>query len=308
MCIFLWKFEHQILPTQCLLSSRIIRPNFTVTCKWCGLQDESFGHLFFQCELAKWSWELLSTWCDWPGINASNHSLHYLFSNKPKDICSKIWHVFIASVMWSIWLSRNELVFNNTRIKQVDFNALIKLRLFKWLEVLKEVNSNVATLWNVNPSGALQLCLMENKSNFWSCLYKKYKLIYASDGSRTRISPVVATAGIGGLIKDYKANTLYIFSGPVSEVDILKVEMQALEYLINLVSQIQLIDSPVCFCSDSTEANSCMKKKWIFGDLKNLFPPSIKVDFLHIPRNFNLEADMLAKQGAKRSSLIGAWI
>lgn len=60
--IFLWKFQHEILPTGTLLVSRTHNPNISQMCGWCHLQEENIDHLFFKCEIAKWAWDLIFEW------------------------------------------------------------------------------------------------------------------------------------------------------------------------------------------------------------------------------------------------------
>ena len=61
---FLWKLEHQVLPTKVLLARRLHNLNSSPYCSWCSTQEESIRHLFLECTLADWCWnEICSMWC-----------------------------------------------------------------------------------------------------------------------------------------------------------------------------------------------------------------------------------------------------
>lgn len=156
--------------------------------------------------------------------------------------------------------------------------------------------------------GCPQTQFMENMDCFWSDLFSRFDFICTSDGSYSQNSHGLARTGIGGVIKDSFGSVRYIFSGPSQANSALKAELEALEFLVRVISSIQKECMNIIFYSDSIEAVNCVRKKWIYEDIQNLFLTSVKATFLQVPREFNTEADVLAKEGAKRLQLIGAWI
>lgn len=67
---FLWRLQWEILPTKSFLNSRLTI--ITKECAWCGTYTESIPHLFWECELARWTWDSkakdgwLALFFDWP--------------------------------------------------------------------------------------------------------------------------------------------------------------------------------------------------------------------------------------------------
>lgn len=64
ICVFMWKFFHDRLPTLPNLKRRkLVHQDITATCKLCDESvDESLGHLFFNCCFAKIIWKCLGDW------------------------------------------------------------------------------------------------------------------------------------------------------------------------------------------------------------------------------------------------------
>lgn len=60
IAIFLWKLSWGILPTSVFLQYRISSVNSI--CQWCNLNAETDKHLFWECELAMWTWAYVQRW------------------------------------------------------------------------------------------------------------------------------------------------------------------------------------------------------------------------------------------------------
>lgn len=50
--LFLWKFQHQLIPTVEFLASRMHGFGLSSVCGWCGLNRETIDHLLFKCEIS----------------------------------------------------------------------------------------------------------------------------------------------------------------------------------------------------------------------------------------------------------------
>ncbi|MCH86305.1 hypothetical protein A2U01_0007160 [Trifolium medium] len=99
-------------------------------CPFCSHHSESKLHLFMHCS---YSW---SVWCKillWLGMSmvmpGDMLSLMYCFTcgmgrDKGKKGLMLVWH----TVMWSIWLARNELIFSNKRYTIDDLVEGIQIK------------------------------------------------------------------------------------------------------------------------------------------------------------------------------------
>lgn len=115
-------------------------------------------------------------------------------------------------------------------------------------------------------------------------------------------------AGIGGVVWDNVGRLKYIFSGPVQVNSAVEAEVEALEYLVAIVHSVSQVRSKILFCSDSIAAVNLFIKRRLYGDLQQLFPMNSDVIFKHVTRDYNIEADRLAKEGSQRAYLLGAWV
>lgn len=114
----------------------------------------------------------------------------------------------VCSTLWSIWLARNEKIFQNVRIKRKDLNHVIILRSFKWVVANGWLEESHVKEWYNNPQGIIstfshKLCL-----EFWKEKIQENEFVAAMDGSWY---PSTGKGGIGGTIKDREKKLLFLF-------------------------------------------------------------------------------------------------
>lgn len=132
--MFLWKVKWGILPTKSLLAKRLKLGDSEKRCKWCDFCEESIDHLFWRCNLAKWGWLYVFKWWNM-GISTymtRNFSLDWLMMLQDDGIVSQIWRIVVGGTCWSIWLTRNDNIFNNIKISKETLELLIFTRISKW--------------------------------------------------------------------------------------------------------------------------------------------------------------------------------
>ena len=133
--IFLWKTRWGALPTKYFLHSRMaaVNPN----CLKCGNKEETLNHLFWGCEAAMWVWTFIAKW--WSLEKnfriLDRFSIENLMFLQGTSVVSKIWHTIVAAAVWSIWLSRNDLVFQSKTTRHPILLHLVFTRISKWGEV-----------------------------------------------------------------------------------------------------------------------------------------------------------------------------
>ncbi|XVF83508.1 hypothetical protein PTKIN_Ptkin16aG0494200 [Pterospermum kingtungense] len=112
-------------------------------CAFCKEEMETVDHLFCHCQF---TWSMWSHWMKvWGVLWCCPKDVGALLSTQqgllPMGMCVKVWMMCFFAGVWSIWLFKNEVVFNNSN---VDLNVLIDhvgLRLAslskaKWPEIL----------------------------------------------------------------------------------------------------------------------------------------------------------------------------
>ena len=109
--IFLWQLCHNALPTRAALLHKGIY--IDPVCPACLLDVEDIEHLFVGCHMVKKTWDLAvgNNWLSSQPLSHLLHSvragLHNLHMARDKDLTK------VAILLWSMWKSRNALIFEN---------------------------------------------------------------------------------------------------------------------------------------------------------------------------------------------------
>lgn len=80
---------------------------------------------------------------------------------------SKAWELVIATSCWTIWLTRNELIFKGENLKREVIEFLLVTRVDKWEKASSIVKCGRDPLWRSNPQGALALYNHRMSNDFW---------------------------------------------------------------------------------------------------------------------------------------------
>ena len=111
-------------------------------CNWPGSKkccfcthEETIKHLFFQCKFARTTWSIIQIASSlYPPTSVANIFGHCLdsISNRFKTLI----RVGAYALLWSLWLCRNDLVFNNKNASplQVIFRCTHSLRTWSMLQ------------------------------------------------------------------------------------------------------------------------------------------------------------------------------
>ncbi|KAI8548175.1 hypothetical protein RHMOL_Rhmol07G0252200 [Rhododendron molle] len=95
------------------------------------------GASFLHCQFSWDVWSLLIDW--WHVCWVCPGSLIDLFSwwkgRGFKNLEKYLWETTFHATIWSVWLARNEIVFNNASWRVEDLGQLIKTRVAMWVKV-----------------------------------------------------------------------------------------------------------------------------------------------------------------------------
>jgi hypothetical protein len=108
------------------------------TCDFCS-HDEMIKYLFFQCNFACSTWSIIQAVS---GLHPPT-SIAYIFRNWVHGIDYKymtLLRVGAMALVWSLWLCRNDKVFNNknSSIMQIIYRCMGTLRLWSQLHRAEE--------------------------------------------------------------------------------------------------------------------------------------------------------------------------
>ncbi|TYH04630.1 hypothetical protein ES288_A08G021800v1 [Gossypium darwinii] len=126
-------------------------------CPWCNRELERADHLFFNCNFIVGFWRRIFNWWDvgWKVVN--NFEEFYLLCFKVKFFgsCKSLWLIAIAASCWSIWVARNDMVFEN---KVLSMDTLIfhsKMMALLWVRVAFDECMFQERLWWFCPNNGI---------------------------------------------------------------------------------------------------------------------------------------------------------
>ncbi|XP_020203066.1 uncharacterized protein LOC109788691 [Cajanus cajan] len=132
--VFAWQLLLRSLPVRQALVRRgvlLIHED----CVFCNNREEDVTHLFLHCDVASSVWYSL---CRWLGFSSClSDSVEgqlltmsgFVAGKKPARVVVTIW----VATVWSLWLHRNKIVFNNGVCDVLEVVESVKYRSWKWL-------------------------------------------------------------------------------------------------------------------------------------------------------------------------------
>jgi len=110
--VFLWYLYKGVTLTKDNLARK--NWNGNVKCSFCNL-SESIQHLFFNCPLAKLVWHIIAVSFNIISPRNFRHIFSHWLGGTDSNLKKIIWNG-IAAMLWAIWLSRNDVVFDKAPI------------------------------------------------------------------------------------------------------------------------------------------------------------------------------------------------
>ncbi|XVF66499.1 hypothetical protein PTKIN_Ptkin10aG0041000 [Pterospermum kingtungense] len=308
---FMWQMLKGRVAVKENLRVRNIGNGLDVHCVLCGRATESISHLFFVCPV---SWGVWSHWCwNW-GIQWVSSSDPWQFFEHwlqllPPNRCDKLWKMSFGAIVWSIWLTRNDCIFQG---KTVGFEQLldtIQVRLIFWARALWPNVQICMTDVFVCPGN---ITIYKEKTRdrprvSWippPIGYVKFNVDGASSGKP-------GPAGIGGVMRIHASEELARFSKSVGIEDSNVAELMAIrEAFLTFIDSPYVYNCALIVESDSKNAvtwvNSPLSAPWrvlnFINHIECLKRKLRKWEVVHIFREANQVADQLAKEGVSRTS------
>lgn len=309
--LFLWKLEAGALPINDDLHTRL-GGEFFKECPRCRGIPETINHIFWTSLEAKSIWNMVANWwaLDFSQRSKLGNSLKETLSIFKGKIISTVWKTSISAILWSIWLRRNNLIFNNFLELVNSTVDMVKFRSFKWSKAELNFPEEIYNLWQVNPLGATML---HSKHGLFQDLVRWNAEFHAyTDGSWAFLNSE-HKAGIGGCIPDRNQNLLFIFSGPSMATSPREAERDAIFFAFKAFSSQRTVQGRLQIRTDClTLVNDFQRQRAGNGKLHDhaawvelINNPNIKVCFS--PRDSLLSAHELAAQGVRRARILQAW-
>ncbi|GKU92974.1 hypothetical protein SLEP1_g6623 [Rubroshorea leprosula] len=121
-------------------------------CVMCEAEEEDSDHLFLKCRLVKWLWKACAAW--W-GINVrlDNNcwdTFEKLGEGNKDSRIREGWDCIWNAMVWSMWLARNQKIFQQSEQKKEKLLELIQLRAFLWIKARKPDSALLLLLPTLN--------------------------------------------------------------------------------------------------------------------------------------------------------------
>lgn len=135
--IFSWlALQGRVATRSVLARKNMIQEGQLPLCPLCSLVEETSEHLFLHC-LSSWHiWSIIMQW--WQLVWVCPPSLADLaswwFGNSFRNLERYIWEVTFFATLWSMWLARNDLIFNNVIRSASEVGELVKTRVAMWMK------------------------------------------------------------------------------------------------------------------------------------------------------------------------------
>ena len=151
---FLWTFLLDRIPTKVNLAKRwLLGMDDPKRCVFCELEVESAAHLFLHCDLVSKVWRKVMRWLNFNFITPPNLFIHtFCWSRevRPKKLRRGAWLIWHA-VVWVLWRTRNNRIFNNKIIWVKEMVEQIKVLSWQWSMSRLKIATYLFYEWCWNP-------------------------------------------------------------------------------------------------------------------------------------------------------------
>ncbi|GLT35683.1 hypothetical protein SLA2020_101140 [Shorea laevis] len=134
---FNWQAMYDRIPS-CfnLFKCGVLHDSNTINCVFCGLEAKDTHHLLLHCKNSTKLWTNYRKWWGVASLLPNHCTMAYeqqlsLFNNKKM---SARWGVVWEAGAWSLWLARNEMIFNGKPKDPRKLFELTQLRSFFWIK------------------------------------------------------------------------------------------------------------------------------------------------------------------------------
>lgn len=208
--LFLWQVLHKCLPTYSFLSTRGFQ--LVISCKWCKLEEETLKLVLWTCPLAKSARRIISYWLEIDILSSDHFELEIVIKCPNKYGFNIGGGIRIASMFWSVWLAKNDLVLNNHRMYSKSLEYLIKYCSLIWGKANKMVLQNQQVAWYHRPVNTIADNIRKAKQKIIDGSFQVSTLVGFIEGVWKSFSSTECKVGIGGFLLMIHHST-YFFQG-----------------------------------------------------------------------------------------------
>lgn len=228
-----------------------------------------------------------------------------------------IFNLICAAVIWSIWINRNDKIFNDKVFCPVSTWESAKYRAWTWIRAAYGNSFSMDATNFTRNIGLASIQVTRKPAKVRNVVW-----IQPSSSSEWRINvdgsrkSSTGLAGVGGVIRDGEGNIIYILSKCIGNKSSNEAEVTAISSMVSVLKLSCGFPLPkISFLSDSINSIA-----WIEGNSQmpwelsrhieeiRVFSKQVNaISFRHIYREANAAAYYLAKRGADGASELSGW-
>jgi len=147
-----WRVFLNRIPTREALSRRGVQMS-SVACVLCEAKEESYKHLFLECEYAQQVWSLCLKWLGFKLVQHNDLKDHFVsfhipqVSSKQNLVLKGIW----TAILRCIWDQRNSILFKQEVVDAEEILQMAQLKSWLWLKHKAAFHSHSFADWLLNP-------------------------------------------------------------------------------------------------------------------------------------------------------------
>lgn len=158
---FGWQVLMDRAPSRMNLWKRnIIEDVEGLNCVFCEAGLETLDHLLFGCCRSLLLWKSVYRWTGFEVVLPAATKQHYLNHRgmvRGKEL-KKLWMVIWFATTWSIWLSRNAVIFNQEPFDESKQLEIIKPRVWNWFKFRGKGSNHCFSDWCIAPIPCMMSC------------------------------------------------------------------------------------------------------------------------------------------------------
>lgn len=133
-------FLERVKTAELLFSWGIFHDFNGCLCHFCGDAPESVNHLFIHYRLVWSIWCRVISWWNlkWVCPISVKSLFNWWQGWKFKKVKKVLWVLAYFAVLWSIWIFRNELIFQGVTPKWYHLEDIIKYRIACWFRAFRD--------------------------------------------------------------------------------------------------------------------------------------------------------------------------
>jgi len=291
--IFLWQLCHHALPSRGTLLRRGIQ--LDPVCPACREDFEDSDHIFMSCPMAHKVWELAVTHQWLPNIPFAHtgaslsEELHLLAQNQYPQLSR------VVLLLWSIWKSRNALVFNNESTSPMGTLLRAKRSWAEWMIRKSSSASTSSTSFSSTHQSIHTSCSPQLIG--WALPREGFiKLNF--DGSKSTTG-----AAAGFVLRTWKGGFVQAGARFLEHASVLVAEATAMRDGICAALQAGFRrlevegDNVIVLKAVQKQMHPPWQIATILEDIWNMISNCELILFRHIYREGNMAADWMAKYG-----------